>query len=109
MQLPTCQESLPESEGYPPTYTNQIFEDEEIRGYQGLQIDVCITKDSFVPLLLHKFASKVSPANDYVSLISKHFTEGIAQTSDQAVAQHVRSYIQQTDVLFHALAGLVCN
>eukprot|EP00892_Ulva_mutabilis_P001860 jgi/Ulvmu1/11675/UM008_0084.1 len=83
-QLPASQGDLAEDEGYPPTFTNQIFEDEEIIGYQGLRIDVCITMDSFVPLLFHKFSSKVSPANDYVSLISKHFTEGLPQTQEEA-------------------------
>lgn len=91
VQLPTSQGELAKNEGYPPTYTNQVFEDEEIIGYQGLQVDVCITMDSFVPLLLHKFLSKASPANDYVSLISNHFTEGLPETREEAVSRHVRS------------------
>ena len=91
VQLPTKQEDLSRDDGYPPGYTNQIFEDEEIRGYQGLEIDIAITTDTFVPLLMHKYSSKVSPANDYVVLISKHFTEGLPTTREAALAEHVRS------------------
>jgi len=108
LQLPAKQQDVSRDDGYPPAYTNQIFEDEEIRGYQGLEIDVAITTDTFVPLLMHRFSSKVSPANDYVDLISKHFTEGLPSTREAALAFHVRSALLEQPVQRHLARSDEC-
>ena len=69
-----------------------MFEEEEVQGYEGLEIDIVLDTAEFIPRMFHKYTFKVSKrADDCVSLISTHFTEGLPTSPEECAAMHVRS------------------
>jgi Histone acetyl transferase HAT1 N-terminus len=74
---------------FPPEFTHQIFEDEEISGYKDLHMDIFFALDAYVPLLLHGYEDKQFPARDYVRALATHFTEGLHCDLAAARAQQV--------------------
>ena len=91
VQIPTEQEDLDRDIGSLPLFTNQVFEEEEIQGYEGLEIDIVLDTAEFIPRMFHKHTLKVSKhADDCVALISTHFTEGLPTAPEECAAMHVR-------------------
>jgi hypothetical protein len=78
VQIPRSQGEIDHEAGHEPLFSHQTFEDEEILGYVGLQMDIAIPTDTFVPILLHSYKEKCSPSNDYVALLRKEFSAGLA-------------------------------
>jgi Histone acetyl transferase HAT1 N-terminus len=89
VQLPASQASVTRDKGHAPLFTNQMFDDEEILGYSNLKIDIALATDTLVPLLLHSYGSKQSPANDYVAALKKEFPEGLHTSLEDAKAAAV--------------------
>ena len=88
--MPASAADLKADSGHEALFTNQTFgEDEEIIGYEGLQIAIVFTKSTLTPLLLHKYNTKQSPANDYVTLLSKEFGAGLHASADAAAGADV--------------------
>lgn len=101
MQIPTKHQDLNRETGTEPYFTNQVFEEEEIQGYQGLEIDIVLDTAEYIPRLFHKHSFKAEKrADDCVSLISTHFTEGLPTAPAECAAMHVRFL---SDVLCKAL------
>jgi hypothetical protein len=88
--VPESQDALDRESGSAPLFTNQVFEEEEIQGYSGLAIDVVFDTEKFIPRLFHKHTVKAERADDFVSLMSAHFTEGLPTTKEDFAAMHVR-------------------
>ena len=101
--MPQEQKEVNRDKGHAPLFTNQMFDDEEIIGYSKLQIDIAMTTDAFVPLLLHKYASKQSPANDYIGVLRKEFPAGLHTAVDELTAAQVCKRIDSESIF----AGLV--
>jgi Histone acetyl transferase HAT1 N-terminus len=90
LQIPTKQQELNRDTGSAPLFTNQIFEEEEVQGYQGLAIDVVLDTAEYIPRLFQKHSFKAEKrADDCLSLISTHFTEGLATSPAECAAMHV--------------------
>jgi hypothetical protein len=93
MQIPSKQQELNRSTASAPLFTNQVFEEEEIQGYQGLAIDIVLDTAEYIPLLFqqHSFQAE-KRADDCRSLISTHFTEGLPTSPAECSAMHVRFF-----------------
>ena len=92
VQIPNKQQDLDRETGSAPLFTNQVFEEEEIQGYQGLSIDVVLDLQQFIPRMFHKHSFKADKrADDCVSLIGAHFTEGLPIDQAACAAMHVCS------------------
>lgn len=91
VQVPHLQDSIDHDAGHEPLFSHQTFEDEEILGYAGLQLDIAMPTDTFVPILLHSYKEKRSPANDYVALLRKEFPAGLAVNQEELSQAVVRN------------------
>lgn len=99
VQMPSKQQDLDRETGNPPLFTNQVFEEEEIQGYQGLSIDVVLDLQQYIPRMFHKHSFKADKrADDYVSLLGAHFTEGLPTDQAACAAMHVCSLFRAAPV-----------
>jgi len=72
--------------GFKPEYTHQVFsEDEEVKGYQGLSIDVFVNARDFTTMVEVKYSEKAKVADDVDDIMAETFQGQVLQGPDSGL------------------------